>query len=119
MSRQRRKKQSVAPVKKRGNGLDFDEKYQYFHLGFLDMDRLRDTIEKTMVDNGIVAEKSVTISGCWSFRWKRGEYDKEMLESIFMLCDYPGLPYLQKEWHFIGGNDEKTSKSRRRRKKRA
>lgn len=121
MARQRRKKKSVEVVKKLGNGRDFDEKYQYFHLGFLDMDRLRGSIEKTIIDNGIVAEKSVTISGCWSFRWKRGEYDTEMLESIFMLCDHPGMPYLQKKWHFIGVNDENTvkqvKKGRKRRKR--
>ncbi len=117
MGRQRRKKASVVVNKRLGNGMDFDKKYQYFHLGFIDTDRLRGSIEKTLVDNGVLAEKSVTISGCWSFRWKRGKYDENMLKSIFMPCDHPGMPYLQKEWYFIAGNDEKSTKRGHRRKR--
>ncbi|GMQ92255.1 MAG: hypothetical protein BMS9Abin11_1577 [Gammaproteobacteria bacterium] len=113
MTRRRRRQKA----KKEGNGFDFDEKYQYFHLGFLDTDHKGGEIEKLLINNSVLVEKSVTISGCWSFRWKRGKYDESMLNSIFIVCDHPGMPYLQKPWYFVGGKEEKGRHRRKRHEK--
>jgi len=94
---------------------DFDEKYQYFHLGHLETSQQGKEIEQKLINNAILAEKSITISGCWSFRWKRGKYDEKTLNSIFIVSDFPGLKYIQKEWQFLPKNGAKQRKRRNNR----
>ena len=119
MARRKRRKESGFPTEKRYDGSDYDGRYQYMHLGHLETTYQGKEIEQGLIDNGVLAEKSITISGCWTFRWKRDAYDMGMLKGIFMVFDYPGMKYIQKPWHPIGVVEQKAPEKRRRRRKRA
>ncbi len=117
MARRRRKNKVEITTTKIYDGSDFDDRYQYFHLGYLETAGVGAQVEQGLIDNGIKAEKSLTMSGCFTFRWKRDAYDKDMLESIFMVSDYPGMKYIQKPWSYIDEEEKKTSRRRHGRSK--
>ncbi len=96
MARRVREKSSKRNT--RAGPSDFDPAYAYMHLGYIETAEEGERIERALIANGIEAEKSITVSGCFSFRWKRGKYSDGLLNSIFMVFDYPGLPYIQGAW---------------------
>lgn len=97
------------------NGLD--KEYQYFHLGHLETIAIGKEVERKLIEKGVLADKSLTVSGCWSFRWKRDAYDLDMLNSITQVVDYSGIVYIQKPWVPLPAKEAETPKKRRRRRK--